>query len=131
MSISSSVSSTHPLSYLQSLMSSASAGANAPADPLSSFLASNSSTASASGAPAARSTSPSPTGGFSPFDANTLGALISLQGQQTSSASDPSSLFAQLDTDGSISKSEFGSAFGSNSDSSKLAALSGKLDANG
>jgi hypothetical protein len=63
---------------------------------------------------------------------NTLGALISLQGQQGSANSLSSQLFSALDNDsnGQISKSEFQSALGQNGSTTAADTLFSKLDAN-
>ncbi len=67
---------------------------------------------------------------------DTLGALISAQGQQNQggcAAAQAQSVFAEFDanTDGGISKSEFEGVFGSNADKSKVDGLFNALDANG
>jgi hypothetical protein len=151
MSVSSASASSNAYSYLQSLLqqgSTKSSDAGGSADPVTTLLAAfypagatdQSGSAAASQAPA--TTSPattSPTSGTwpQPFSPDTLGTLISLQGQQSgatgSATSQAQSLFSQFDTngDGQISKSEFETAFGPKADMSKVDGLFNALDANG
>jgi hypothetical protein len=146
MSVSSAGASSNAYAYLQSLLPQGSmknSDASGSADPLTELLAafypagqadqagSASTAASAAATTPPASSPPCPT--FSP---GTLGALISLQGQQTG-ASDPvaaraQSLFGQFDADGdgAISKTEFESAFGSGADTTKVDGLFNALDAN-
>lgn len=133
--------SSNALSYLQQLLQQGSAGVTDPAsasDPLSALLQSLSGSGATPdpSATSAASTGAAPGSGCSSFDAGTMAALISLQGQSATgiSAQSPSQLFAKLDTngDGQISQSEFESALGSAGvDTSSADALFAKLDANG
>ena len=135
MSISISASS-NALSYLQQLLQSGTSGVGATnTDPLLSLdqtlVGADSSSQSQSVAPPVGSGS-----GVSSFDAGTLAALISFQGQSATGVvgHSPSGLFSQLDADGDgqISKSEFERALGSAGvDTQSADALFGKLDANG
>ncbi len=132
---------SNALSYLQSLLQQGAAGANGPAnanDPLSALLQTLSgfgaSTDPATSAAAPIGTTAS--SGYSSFDASTMAALISLQGQSATgvTAHSSSQLFAKLDTngDGQISKSEFETALGdAGVNSSSADALFAKLDSNG
>jgi hypothetical protein len=143
MSVSSVGASSNAYAYLQSLLPQQ-GSTSSSADPLTELLAafypagggnpSGSASTSTTAAATTSSSSGPPCPTFSP---DTLGALISLQGQQAG-ASDPltaqtQSLFAQFDAngDGSISKTEFESAFGSNADMSKVDGLFNALDSNG
>lgn len=131
--------SSNALSYLQQLVQQGAAGASGAAnagDPLSTLLQS----LAGSGAPTDSSTTATTPGtgssGCSSFDAGTMAALISLQGQPATGigAQSPSPLFAKLDTDGDgqISQSEFETALGCDGvDKSSADALFAKLDANG
>jgi hypothetical protein len=78
---------------------------------------------------------PAATPAASQFDKGTLAALISLQGQGGTTASNAvSGMFAKLDSDGDgfVSKTEFESALGAAGvDNASADALFGKLDANG
>lgn len=87
------------------------------------------SSASASAQTNANSSCEPPGSGLS---SDTFGALISLQGNDPVAAK-AQSIFAGLDSngDGSVSQSEFESAFGSGADTSKVDALFNSLDANG
>ena len=137
MSVSSVGASSNAYSYLQSLLQqgSGTSGTSAvSADPLTSLLSSfypGGATDPSASAPA------SGTGGCPPFSPETMGTLISMQGQQ-SGATDPvtsksQSLFEELDTngDGQITQSEFETDFGSGADTSKVDGLFNALDANG
>jgi hypothetical protein len=141
MTVSSTSASSNAYAYLQSLLqqgSTNSSDAAASADPISTLLAAFYPAGNQTGS-AADSTSPagtgSPTSGLPspPLSPDTLGTLISLQGQQSDTASQAQSLFGQFDTngDGQISKSEFESAFGPNADTSKVDGLFSALDGNG
>jgi hypothetical protein len=76
-------------------------------------------------------------GTLSPFDPNTMTALMSAQEQPSNDnpfvTARASSLFSQLDGngDGQVSQSEFENVFGSNADKSKVDGLFNALDSNG
>jgi hypothetical protein len=130
--------SSNALSYLQSLLGQSTSGAGdaAGSDPLSALLQSLSGASQPATAPAIQ---PATQSGASPgagFSANTMAALISLQGEQANgvTAASPSALFAKLDSngDGQISKSEFETALsGVGVGTSSADALFAKLDSNG
>jgi hypothetical protein len=77
------------------------------------------------------------TGTLSPFNHDTMMALMSAQEQPSSGnpfvTARAQSLFSQLDAngDGQVSQSEFESVFGSNADKSKVDGLFNALDGNG
>jgi hypothetical protein len=134
-----SVGSSNAYSYLQSLLqqqptASADKG-GAPPDPLTSLL--QAFYPSGSGDAASGGSAGTPAGATSPqLSPDTLGALISAQGQQGQGgcvAARTQSVFNEFDTnaDGGISKSEFEGVFGSNADKSKVDGLFNALDANG
>src|SRR5712675_2290341 len=131
MSVSSAGSSSNAYAYLQSLLqqgSTKNSDASGAADPLTELLAAfypagagdqaGSSTAASTSTAAASSAAASPP--CPPFSPDTMGALISVQEQQSGATGSPASrakaLFGQFDADGDgqISKSEFESVFGSN-----------------
>lgn len=112
MSMSVGASSSSALSYLQQLLQQGSAGATGASnasDPLSELLqvAEGDSSSEQTGTAASQNASGGSTS--SPFGADMLSALISLQSEQTQQASP---LFSKLDgdSDGSISQSEFETA---------------------
>ena len=131
--------SSNALSYLQLLLQQGAAGVTDPAsasDPLSTLLQSLSGPGAATDPSTSAAASTTASSGCSSFDAGTMAALISLQGQSATgiSAQSPSQLFAKLDTngDGQISRSEFESALGAAGvDTSSADALFAKLDTNG
>lgn len=134
MSISMSASS-NALSYLRQLLQAGTSGVGVTnTDSLLSLdqapVGADSSSQSQSAAPPVGSGS-----GASSFDAGTLAALISFQGQSATGVAgqSPSDLFSQLDADGDsqISKSEFEQALGTAGvDTQSGDALFSKLDAN-
>jgi len=141
MSVGSVGSSTNAYSYLQSLLQQSSVGSGssgvAPPDPLTSLLStfypSGGGDPLGAGSPGAQ-----PATAFSPLSPDTLGTLISAQGQQPPGQSgcvplQAQSVFAEFDTnaDGEIGKSEFESDFGANADKTKVDGLFNALDANG
>jgi hypothetical protein len=138
MTVSATSASSNAYAYLQSLLqqgSTKSSDASSPPDPitqlLSAFYPNGSGNQSSS---AADATSPPASMPCPPFSPDTLGTLISLQGQQSdATTSRAQALFGKFDTngDGQISKSEFESAFGPNADTSKVDGLFSALDANG
>jgi hypothetical protein len=145
MSVSSASASSNAYSYLQSLLQEGSTKASkggGSTDPITALLASfyPAGATDQSGSPpasTAETTSPPSSMPCPPLSPDTLGALISMQGQQSdatgSPASQAQSLFGQFDAngDGQISKSEFESAFGPKADTSKVDGLFSALDANG
>lgn len=136
-------SSANALSYLQSLLQQATAGAKdakgakgaSASDPLSMFMQTISDddappdqTGSAAPLPNAASGPSCP-----PFSSDTMSALLTAQGQQSAGGRD-AKLFAKLDTDGDgqISKTEFDSAASkAGADSSVADAVFAKIDADG
>jgi hypothetical protein len=149
MSVSSAGSSSNAYAYLQSLLqqgSTKNSDASGSADPLTELLAAfypaggsdqaGSGSSAGSTSTAARATAPPSSPPCPTFSPGTLGALISMQGQQSggsnSVASRAQSLFGKIDADGdgAISKSEFEGVFGSNADVSKVDGLFNALDAN-
>jgi EF hand len=144
----STVSSGSAYAYLQSLLQQqqSSTGGAPATDPLMSLIdafypsdpgaASSSTPASTSTTTSADATSIPLSTGPAQFSPNTFGALISLQSQQSwpdNITAKAQSVFSEFDTngDGSISKSEFENAFGSNADMSKVDGLFSALDTNG
>jgi EF-hand domain pair len=138
------VSSSGVYAYLQSLLQQQSSADGAGAgDPIASLLeafypngiGSTPGSAPSSNDTTASANAVSPLTGVQ-FSPDTLGTLISLQGQRgwtdrvTNKAQ---SMLTQFDSDGdgSISKSEFENGFGSNADMSKVDTLFSKLDTNG
>jgi EF hand domain-containing protein len=126
--------SSNALSYLQQLLQAGTSGVGATnTDPL---LSLDQSPVGADSSSQSQSTLPAGSGlGASSFDAGTLAALISFQGQSATGVlgQSPSDLFSQLDTDGDgqISKSEFEQALGAvGVDTQSADALFGRLDAN-
>jgi len=95
----------------------------------------NSSTEAGAGPPDA--SGGSGTGTLSPFNHDTMMALMSAQEQPSSGnpfvTARAQSLFSQLDAnaDGQVSQSEFENIFGSNADTSKVDGLFNALDGNG
>jgi hypothetical protein len=150
MSVPSAGASSHAYAYLQSLLqrgstdSSNAAGAKGPLGALLSafYPAADADRSSASAPPtdaaaSGKSTAPPAWGmacaGLSP---DTIGALISMQGQCYDSANSISSraqsLFAKLDSsgDGQVTKAEFENGFGTGADTSKVDDLFDALDGN-
>jgi len=146
MSVSAAGSSSNAYWYLQSLLQQGGANNNAVAnDPISQLLSafypggpadpSGSTTNSTNATTSTDATIPMAScmvcSGLSP---DTMSALISMQGEDHDSAisAHAQSLFSKLDTngDGTVSKSEFESIFGSNADLSKVDGLFNALDAN-
>jgi len=140
MSMSVGASSASALSYLQQLLQQGTAGAgNATAasasDPLSMLMQEISGGGTSPGqtttaAPSASTATGPSTPTFSP---DTMSALLSAQGQQSTNGPD-AKLFAKLDTngDGQISKDEFTAAASkAGADSSVADAVFNKIDANG
>jgi hypothetical protein len=139
MTVSSLGGSTSAYSYLQSLLpqqpdDGKRTGSSDPvADLLKAFYPNNSTDAG---------TSPDAAGGggtgtLSPFNPDTMTALMSAQEQPSSGnpfvTARAQSLFSQLDGngDGQVSQSEFENIFGSNADTSKVDGLFNALDGNG
>jgi EF-hand domain pair len=137
----SSVNSGAAYAYLQSLLQQASGSGSGSSDPITSLLQSfypngaDSSSNPVAATDAMASGSASPCAGGTQFSSDALGAMISMQSQQSWQplADRVQSVFTQFDTDGdgAISKSEFENAFGSNADTSKVDALFSALDTNG
>jgi hypothetical protein len=139
MTVSSLGASTSAYSYLQSLLpqqtdDSKRTGSSDPvADLLKAFYP-NASTETGAGPPDA--SGGSGTGTFSPFNHDTMMALMSAQEQPSSGnpfvTARAQSLFSQLDGngDGQVSQSEFENVFGSNADKSKVDGLFNALDGN-
>jgi hypothetical protein len=132
----SSVGSGSAYNYLQSIVAQQT-NSGKTKSPIETLMAAfypsgDSSNSSSTTTAASDSTSADATGGGPPFDSSTFGALISLQGADPLAAK-AQSLFAGLDSngDGSVSKSEFESAFGANADTSKVDGLFNALDSNG
>ena len=130
------------LAYLQSLLQQGSAtSGTATSNPLEEPLASlggggQGGQTAATAATTTIGATPSPASNVPPLSPDMMAALISFQSQPPtapSSTSLSSQLFAKLDAngDGTISKTEFESAFGSNADTTKVDALFAKLDSNG
>jgi hypothetical protein len=140
MTVSSLGASTNAYSYLQSLLpqqtdDSKRTGSSDPiADLLKAFYP-NDSTPAGAGTPDASGGSGTAT--FSPFNHDTMMALISAQEQPLGGnpfvTARAQSLFSQLDGngDGQVSQSEFENVFGSNADMSKVDGLFNALDGNG
>jgi EF hand domain-containing protein len=140
MTVSSLGASTSAYSYLQSLLpqqtdDSKRAGSSDPvADLLKAFYP-NGSTEAGAGPPDA--SGGSGTGTFSPFNHDTMMALMSAQEQPSGGnpfvTARAQSLFSQLDGngDGQVSQSEFENVFGSDADKSKVDGLFNALDGNG
>jgi EF hand domain-containing protein len=140
MTVSSLGASTSAYSYLQSLLpqqtdDSKRAGSSDPvADLLKAFYPNGSSGA---GAGPPDTSGGSSTGTFSPFNHDTMVALMSAQEQPSGGnpfvTARAQSLFSQLDGngDGQVSQSEFENVFGSNADKSKVDGLFNALDGNG
>jgi hypothetical protein len=139
MTVSSLGASTSAYSYLQSLLpqqpdDGKRTGSSDPVAELLKAFYPNASTGAGAPPDAAGG---SGVGTLSPFDHDTMMALISAQEQP--SGGDPfvtaraSSLFSQLDAngDGQVSQSEFENIFGSNADMSKVDGLFNTLDGNG
>lgn len=126
------------LSYLQQLLAQGAAGASTAAsgaDPLSLLLQSISGPSASAGqtGSATAAAGPAASSACPPFGADTMAALISLQGQP-SDGGEMSKMFATFDTnsDGQISKSEFDTAFSqAGVDSATTDAAFAKLDTNG
>ncbi len=131
--------SSNAFAYLQSLLAQSTAGAgdaSIAADPLSTLLQTLSGSSSTAGQSSSDTAGTGVCAGVTPFGADTLAALISLQGQSANSAnaSSPSDLFSRLDGngDGEISKSEFETALsGGGVSASSADTLFAKLDTNG
>jgi hypothetical protein len=136
-----SVGASSAYSYLQSLLQQQqSTSGSSASDPVTQLLSAfyPSGTGQSAGSPAAASSNGADSngcaGGFS-FSPDTMASLISIQGQQWNQSIDARAqhVFGEFDAngDGSISKSEFESAFGSNADTSKVDGLFSALDTNG
>jgi hypothetical protein len=129
--------SSNALSYLQSLLAQGTAGAGittSVGNPLSELLQTLTGSSPAADPSSSAPPPPSSAAGSS-FGADTMAALISMQGQSTTgvTAQSPSQLFAKIDTngDGQISKSEFeGALSGLGVDSSTADSAFAKLDTN-
>jgi EF-hand domain pair len=138
MTVSSLGASTSAYSYLQSLLpqqteDSKRTGSSDPiADLLKAFYPNDSTTAGTGPASGGGGT-----GTFSPFNHDTMMALMSAQEQPSGGnpfvTARAQSLFSQLDGngDGQVSQSEFENVFGSNADMSKVDGLFNALDGNG
>jgi hypothetical protein len=140
MTVSSLGASTNAYSYLQSLLpqqpdDSKRTGSSDPVTELLKAFYPNSSTEAGAGPPDA--SGGSGTGTLSPFNHDTMMALMSAQEQPSSGnqlvTARAQSLFSQLDVngDGQVSQSEFENIFGSNADTSKVDGLFNALDGNG
>jgi hypothetical protein len=140
MTVSSLGASTNAYSYLQSLLpqrpdDSKRTGSSDPVTELLKAFYPNSSTEAGAGPPDA--SGGSGTGTLSPFNHDTMMALMSAQEQPSSGnpfvTARAQSLFSQLDAnaDGQVSQSEFENIFGSNADTSKVDGLFNALDGNG
>jgi EF-hand domain pair len=147
MSVSAAGSSSNAYWYLQSLLQQGGANSSNTVanDPISQLLSafypagpsdpSSSATNSTNATTSTDATIPMAScmvcSGLSP---DTMSALISMQSQDRTSAisANAQSLFSKLDTngDGTVSKSEFESIFGSNADLSKVDGLFNALDSN-
>jgi hypothetical protein len=140
MSMSVGASSSNALSYLQSLLQQGTSGAgdakkSSASDPLAMLMQAISGDGTSSGQTSSTATATSASTGSSSvaFSADTMSALLSAQGQQSTSGAD-AKLFAKLDTngDGTISKDEFSAATSkAGVDSSLSDAVFSKMDANG
>jgi hypothetical protein len=141
MTVSSLGASTSAYSYLQSLLpqqadDSKRTGSSDPVAELLKAFYPNNSTDAGAGPPDA-SGGGGGTGTLSPFNPDTMTALMSAQEQPSSGnpfvTARAQSLFSQLDTngDGQVSQSEFENIFGSNADKSKVDGLFNALDGNG
>jgi hypothetical protein len=140
MTVSSLGASTSAYSYLQSLLpqqtedSKRSGSSDPVADLLKAFYPNGSSGAGAGPPDASAGSS---TGTFSPFNHDTMMALMSAQEQPSGGnpfvTARAQSLFSQMDGngDGQVSQSEFENMFGSNADKSKVDGLFNALDGNG
>jgi EF-hand domain pair len=140
MTVSSLGASTSAYSYLQSLLpqqpdDSKRTGSSDPVTELLKAFYPNSSTEAGASPPDAAGGSG--VGTLSPFNHDTMMALMSAQEQPSSGnpfvTARAQSLFSQLDvnSDGQVSKSEFESVFGSNADMSKVDGLFNAIDGNG
>src|SRR3954468_20410742 len=138
MTVSSLGASTSAYSYLQSLLPQQSDDSKrmGSSDPIADLLKAfypNDSTQAGAGPPDASGGS----GTFSPFNHDTMMALISAQEQPSGGnpfvTARAQSLFSQLDgnADGQVSQSEFENVFGSNADMSKVDGLFKAIDGNG
>jgi EF hand domain-containing protein len=135
-----SVGTSSAYSYLQSLLQQQqSTSGSSASDPVTQLLSAfypsgTGQSASASGtASSTAADSNGCAGGFS-FSPDTMASLISIQGEWHQSIdAQAQQVFSEFDTnsDGSISKSEFESGFGSNADMSKVDGLFNALDTNG
>jgi hypothetical protein len=118
------------LGYLTSLLQSSTAniGGASGGSPLSSLEQTLSGVEQSAGQTISSQTGTGFSGLTSPFDAGTLNALISLQGQASSGAG---SLFSQLQSGGTISKTDFENAMSAEGvDTASADALFNKLDSN-
>jgi hypothetical protein len=140
MTVSSLGASTNAYSYLQSLLpqrpdDSKRTGSSDPVTELLKAFYPNNSTEAGAGPPDA--SAGNGTGTLSPFNHDTMMALMSAQEQPSSGnpfvTARAQSLFSQLDAngDGQVSQSEFENIFGSNADTSKVDGLFNALDGNG
>lgn len=140
MSMSVSASSSNALSYLQSLLQQGTSGSgdakkSSASDPLAMLMQAISEDGTSSGQSSSSATASNATTGSScaQFSADTMSALLSAQGQQSTDSPD-AKLFAKLDTngDGTVSKDEFSAATSkAGVDSSLSDAVFSKMDANG
>lgn len=140
MSMSVGASSSNALSYLQSLLQQGTSGAgdakkSSASDPLAMLMQAISGDGTSSGQTGSTATATSASTGSSSvaFSPDTMSALLSAQGQQ-STDSPSAKLFTKLDADGDgqISKTEFTDATSkAGGDSSVADAVFAKLDANG
>jgi hypothetical protein len=139
MTVSSLGASTSAYSYLQSLLpqqpdDSKRTGSSDPITELLKAFYPNGPTEAGASSDAAGG---SGVGGLSPFNHDTMMALMSAQEQPSSGnpfvTARAQSLFSQLDANGDdqVSQSEFESVFGSNADMSKVDGLFNALDGNG
>src|SRR3954462_15878846 len=136
MSVSGAASSSNAYNYLQSILQQQSSASDkkAPMDSLlDAFYPDSSATnTSSSSADASDAGTRKADGGCAIFNPGTLGALISLQaGDPIAAKADY--LFNGFDgnNDGSISKSEFETTFGSDADTTKVDGLFNAIDGNG
>jgi hypothetical protein len=139
MTVSSLGASTNAYSYLQSLLPQQpdDSKGTGSSDPVTELLKAFYPNGSADAGASPDAAGGGGTGTLSPFNHDTMTALMSAQEQPSSGnpfvTARASSLFSQLDAngDGQVSQSEFENVFGSNADKSKVDGLFNALDGNG
>jgi len=139
MTVSSLGASTNAYSYLQSLLPQQpdDGKRTGSSDPVTELLKAFYPNSSADAGTSPDAAGGGGTGTLSPFNPDTMTALMSAQEQPSSGnpfvTARASSLFSQLDGngDGQVSQSEFENIFGSNADTSKVDGLFNALDGNG